>query len=693
MLRLSLAAVLTLFVIVVPAWSTPMDAASESPFLFSFEKSSLLGSVALDPPADEERSPASVLSYSSSPSTFFGEHNEASPEAAEIYAFREAALANMLDGHDDLRHEDVHVVIEADTEIPMVVNSRVERHIRFLLRRSGHVRTLLRRADTYFPMIERILREEGAPDELKYLAMVESALKPTARSWAGAAGMWQFIPRTGGAYGLTVNREVDWRLDPERATRAAARHLLDLHERFDDWHLAMAGYNMNPERVERYAREFERRNGRKATYWDIYHRLPRETQGFVPMFIATALVISDPEAYGFEPPRQGPAWRFDRIPVEGGTRFSEVARIVGTRESVIEELNPAFRRGHVPSGHLSEMIRIPAGTYARYARQLDRLAPSRNVRGHVAESVSFPVRAFHPIAPDNASGTEYASRSVARRPARELLARMRGEQRRDASEQSRSRTWGGPPQSPSERPARELLARVDGNSRGNDDRTTRPQTPSDHPSRELVAQLHEEEGYTPPARERTVPRAPQSPDERPARALVAELRGVSVEDLIEAETAEEASEEGDESVREQPRSGREALPVQLVADEREEEDAELAAPVTHVVQRGEWLIQIGREYNVTARQIMAWNDLRSETVHPGQSLTIHTDLDAAAPVEHEPETIVYTVKRGDNLTQISRRYDCSVGDLRRWNDLSRDRIVPGQRLTIHRESRESGVVG
>src|SRR5690606_8547032 len=186
--------------------------------------------------------------------------------------------------------------------------------IAFLLRSPGHVSRLRSRADTYFPMIERILAEEGVPDELKYLAMVESALNPRARSHAGAAGMWQFISATGRAYGLRAQSDVDDRLDPERATRAAARHLRDLHERFGDWQLALAGYNCNPARIQREITRAEARLGRRATFCDIYDHIPRETRGYVPMYIATALVLSNPEAFDLPPAEPGPRYVFDTIP-------------------------------------------------------------------------------------------------------------------------------------------------------------------------------------------------------------------------------------------------------------------------------------------------------------------------------------------------------------------------------------------
>src|SRR5690606_38766660 len=221
----------------------------------------------------------------------------------DIFAVRDE-LFDALNMVDEPLLEDVDVpfVTPVATTIPMTQNRLVEQSIAYLLRSpEKHLYNWMSRAQTYFPMIEKILAEEGVPDELKYLAMVESGLNPRARSWAAANGMWQFISATGRAYGLEVNSWVDERLDPEKATRAAARHLKDLHKMFGgDWQLALAGYNCSPARVKRAIARAERRLNRRATFWDIYNDIPRETRNYVPMFIAAALVSSNPDAYGVD---------------------------------------------------------------------------------------------------------------------------------------------------------------------------------------------------------------------------------------------------------------------------------------------------------------------------------------------------------------------------------------------------------
>ncbi|NND71066.1 MAG: lytic transglycosylase domain-containing protein, partial [Rhodothermales bacterium] len=250
------------------------------------------------------------------------------------------------------------------SEVPMNVNRLVANSITYLLDQpERHLYSWLNRSETYFPMIEQIFAEEGVPDELKYLAMIESGLNPRARSWARAVGMWQFISATGKAYGLTVNGWVDERMDPEKATRAAARHLRDLHEMFGDWHLALAGYNYSPGKLRRKVRAAEQRLGRKATYWDVYNEIPRETRNYVPMFIAASLVASQPVAFGMEAPNPGPEYSYHVVPVYGVHSLETVAGLANSDTRTVKALNPELVRGMLPPSVHPYPVKIPVGTY------------------------------------------------------------------------------------------------------------------------------------------------------------------------------------------------------------------------------------------------------------------------------------------------------------------------------------------
>ena len=262
------------------------------------------------------------------------------------------------------------------TEIPMTMNRLVKETITYLQDEpDGHVDRWLKRVHVYGPMIDHILAEENVPKEMKYLAMAESGLNPRARSWAGAVGMWQFMPATGRRYGLRVNAWVDERRDPEKATRAAARHLRDLYDEFGDWHLAMAAFNCGAGCVRRAVR---RTGDADASYWDAYDYLPRETRGYVPMFIAAAHIMENPEAYGFEPAPPTPAFSYDYVAVHGSMlSLRTLAQLSGTEASVLRSLNPELRRGRVPPSRDRYHLRIPLGSYPRFVWNYAELPDQR----------------------------------------------------------------------------------------------------------------------------------------------------------------------------------------------------------------------------------------------------------------------------------------------------------------------------
>jgi len=277
----------------------------------------------------------------------------------------------LLDAQPPVRDTEV-----TGSEIPMTMNRLVKETITYLQEEpDGHVDRWLKRVHVYGPMIDHILAEENVPKEMKYLAMAESGLNPRARSWAGAVGMWQFMPATGRRYGLRINAWVDERRDPEKATRAAARHLRDLYDEFGDWHLAMAAFNCGAGCVRRAVR---RTGEPDASYWDAYDYLPRETRGYVPMFIAAAHIMENPEAYGFEPAPPTPAFSYDYVAVHGSMlSLQTLAQLSGTKASVLRSLNPELRRGRVPPSRDRYHLRIPLGSYPRFVWNYAELPDQR----------------------------------------------------------------------------------------------------------------------------------------------------------------------------------------------------------------------------------------------------------------------------------------------------------------------------
>lgn len=290
------------------------------------------------------------------------------PPSGEIYDVRRDLFAAVNATNGPLL-EDVPAaeVRSMNTEVPMTINRQVRASMTYLMRNpERHVYRWLRRSATYFPMIEHIFAEENVPDELKYLALVESGLNPRARSRARAAGLWQFVPSTARMYNLTINPWIDERLDPEKSTRAAAAHLRDLYELFGDWQLALAGYNCNPAVIRRAVRQARDRLDRRPTFWDIYNDIPRETRNYVPTFIAATLIVSNPTAFDLKRVEPGPRYAFDYVPVEGMLDLQTVADLANTSLPTLQALNPELRRAQLPPSDEPYYVRLPYGSYETF---------------------------------------------------------------------------------------------------------------------------------------------------------------------------------------------------------------------------------------------------------------------------------------------------------------------------------------
>jgi membrane-bound lytic murein transglycosylase D len=265
-------------------------------------------------------------------------------------------------------------------DLTVTHNDRVQFWIDFLQGRNKERTQLwLEREGMYGEFIRSRLRARGMPEDLFYLAMIESGLSSRAVSHASAVGIWQFIAETGRRYGLEVSAYVDERRDPVKATDAALDYLEYLYGRFGSWYLAAAGYNTGENRVGRIMREVTgSERGTDADYWRIAHRLPRETRDYVPLMLAARHIGKNPNAYGFYGLEHRAPLSFDRVDVGGGISLAAVARAAGVDAAAIRDLNPHLVRGMTPPGRGLE-VRVPAGRRAAVLANLDRAVEETRV--------------------------------------------------------------------------------------------------------------------------------------------------------------------------------------------------------------------------------------------------------------------------------------------------------------------------
>jgi len=277
-------------------------------------------------------------------------------------------------------------------DFPFKLNPLVLGYINYYQGRGrGTMETGLRRSGQFMAMARKIFREEGVPEDIVWLGQVESTWRPPARSGAGASGLWQFISGTGARFGLRQTAYVDERNGFEKATRASAQYLKWLHDRYNNWELAMAAYNTGEGNVDRAIA----RAG-VSDFWAIYPYVAQETRNYVPNILAVILISKDPKKYGFGNVERMSPLAYDTVSVPSSTSLSLIAQLTDTSLDYIRSLNPELRRDMTPPGE-PFIVRVPAHRGARMVALLKRIPVDR--RNQLAQVVrAAPGETFESVA-------------------------------------------------------------------------------------------------------------------------------------------------------------------------------------------------------------------------------------------------------------------------------------------------------
>ncbi|SFS91057.1 membrane-bound lytic murein transglycosylase D [Porphyromonadaceae bacterium NLAE-zl-C104] len=262
-------------------------------------------------------------------------------------------------GQNVVFHDSVYIkrLYNLPSEMELSFNSVVKNYIEmYAVRKRDQVSYMLALGDYYFPMFEQALDRHGLPLELKYLPVIESALNPVAVSRVGATGLWQFMLRTGKGYGLEVNSLVDERRDPYKSTDAAVRYLKDLYAIYGDWNLVIAAYNCGPGNVNKAIA----RSGGKRDYWEIYYRLPRETRGYVPAFIAANYIMHYYADHNICPAHSSSLTvALDTVQVNERIHLEQIAGVLDISLGELQRLNPQFKKNIIPGDFKAHALVLP----------------------------------------------------------------------------------------------------------------------------------------------------------------------------------------------------------------------------------------------------------------------------------------------------------------------------------------------
>ncbi|HEV2106317.1 MAG TPA: LysM peptidoglycan-binding domain-containing protein, partial [Candidatus Eisenbacteria bacterium] len=555
-------------------------------------------------------------------------------------------------------------------DIQLQVNADVLKWIEFF---TGAGRSTfekwMKRSGRYMELFRTVLQREGLPPDLVHLVFVESGFNLNAHSVARAVGPWQFVKSSARLFGLNVNQWVDERKDPEKSTVAAARYLKHLFGIFGDWPLALAAYNAGEGTVLRAIR----RQG-TTNYWDL--RLPRQTEDYVPQFMAALAITRDPARYGFSDVQLDDPMRFDEVTLRGSVDLRALARLADCPYDELKDLNPAIRASAVRGADGVVSVRVPPGR--------SEIIQQRLRDGAQLPAVNLTVR--HRVQHGETLRSIAAEFSVSARD----LARANGISRRQPLRRGMMVTVPASLHAP------------------------RPEVLDEPDPRASTA-------YVPPRRiglpvqiqgdSREHDRATHVVRRGQTLYIIGQLYGVTPEQLrewnhlrtnalrpgmrlrVRLDQANDAVATRPDSLRRASAAAGDSAPAALAHPDTARDSA-LAAqlahltPHVHVVRRGETLTSIAVAYGVSRHDLRAWNHLRSSRVHRGQRLRLVPDpADAADPDAAAVDTgaatgPVVTVQPGQTLSQIAAQHGVSVWALRHANGLRTSRIRAGQRLRL-----------
>ncbi len=546
--------------------------------------------------------------------------NTLSPQSP-MYVFRDK-LAQEVESIPIDHAKPVPVPNEPMTlQVPMPQNDFVQQNIRFLAERLPQfTQRVLERSGKYFPMISRIFKEEGAPDELKYLAVIESALDPNSVSKARAVGMWQFMQATGAIYGLKINWWVDERRDPEKSTRAAAKFLLDRYHELHDWHCAIASYDCGPMRVIKDRGIVGDTN---ADFWKIRDYLPKETKNYVPLYIAAATIALNPRLYGFGSVVRSDPWQFDTVHMNEAVNLAAIAKCAGCPVEDISSLNPELMRGCTPPNVTDYILRIPAGSaknfhtmYAQLSDDDKRVLLSHVV--HRGESIRSIATAYGISPEDLASFNDF---NVHKHLAAGTKLRV-------------------PVGSAA------LAAQA-----------------------EVIQELHENDNVSRTAGRRIVHRVHSGE----TLASIANHYHVRLSDVRKWNNI---------SLRRHSVPAGISLTLYIPGGSMAAASTKSANKkwVNVKVRRGETLAKIADEYNVTVQQVRAWN--HGKRAAAGTSLKLFTAISPEEPAVMG-KSLTHKVRSGETLAQIAGTYGVQESDLKEWNNIKGSHIIAGEKLRIY----------
>ncbi len=595
-------------------------------------------------------------------------------------------------------------LMEMDSKSPFNIeyNQGLENIIKsFLKNRKKAFERLMAISEYYFPLFEDALSKQNVPLEIKYLAVVESALNPKAVSRVGATGLWQFMYQTGKQYNLNIDSYVDDRSDPLKASAAAAQYMTNMYKIFGDWDLVLASYNSGPGNVAKAIR----RSGGQQNFWNIRKYLPQETQGYVPAFLATMYIYEYHKEHGIHPDRAiVKHFATDTIMIKKQMTFRQISDLLDIPVAQLQLLNPQFKLNVVPAYFdTKHFLRLPSQKIAIFTSNEDK------IYAYVQHELDQRERPF------SSYQQAYASRDSLRSMESEMVQKVkfhkvkRGDDLAEIADRydvsvSDIKKWNKLKKNKAPLgknlkivTTERIASRV---KKTKVDSTAVAAIPKAiAPNSNTIAQVSVKE-----------------------TKVYKEEKVVSFQDVTKfykvkkGDNLGEISEKYDVAISDLKKWNKlknNNVPLgkklKIITNERvvttvkklvkseniamADKTKKEAAPISdktddfYVVQTGDNLSTVAKKYNVSVDDLKKWNNLQDNTIQLESKLkvadiTIDNEVKEENPSKTEIKNIEYTVQKGDNIASIARKNGVPVSDIKIWNDLSDDTIQLGDKLIV-----------
>jgi membrane-bound lytic murein transglycosylase D len=581
------------------------------------------------------------------------------------------------------------------TQVPLVINEPVKQFISFFMDRGQKfLPSWFFRSGYYFPMMKRIFAEEGLPQELIYLSLIESGLAPTARSKASAVGLWQFIRSTGNLYGLKGDFWIDDRRNPEKATRAAAKHLKDLYDIYQDWYLVLAAYNSGGGRVNSAIRR-----GRSNDYWEISKKLPLETRGYVPQYIAISLIFLNPEQYGFENMQYASPLESDTVMINGCYDLDVLANAAKADPDQLKLLNPDLVQTCTPPSMIYP-LKIPKDKTEIFVANLKQIPPEKrrtylvhNVKKgetigsiaqkyNISKSLLVDLNGLEKYAKSKKKLPKGISIKIPIKPSGNLLA---------------SASVNNPPQATPAAVTSVSTPEVQDTDADTDESTV--ETSSDKVQNSPDEQGNEKlQGES--SKSKIVYHVKQS-DNLKSIASMYDVRISDIRNWNDIPFGQEANELDSidiwipksklalyQNINGLNSSEKSKLVSTKTTIKPEKENGWL----THKVKKNETLKSIADKYDVSVNSLKKWNGLKKNSIAKGKTIKIYTqsaanDLYASSKKTTKKSEYEHKVEKKETLYSIAKKNDITVKELLEWNNMTEDdKLKTGQTLKLSQPS-------